>query len=47
MTAAATRPVMELRPAVKDVRCPAELMHAYMVLSLLAVRTGGPGAARS
>ena len=27
---------MELRPGLKDVRRPAELMHAYIVLSLLA-----------
>ena len=31
----ATLPVMELRPGLKDVRRPAELMHAYIVLSLL------------
>ena len=31
---------MELRPGPKDVRRPAELMHAYIVLSLLAgIRT--------
>jgi integrase len=36
MTAAATLPVMELRPGLKDVRRPAELMHAYITLSLLA-----------
>jgi integrase len=35
MTAAATLPVMALRPGLKDVRRPAELMHAYVVLSLL------------
>ena len=35
MTAAATLPVMELRPGLKDVRRPAELMHSYIVLSLL------------
>ena len=35
ITAAATLPVMELRPGLKDVRRPAELMHAYIVLSLL------------
>jgi integrase len=35
MTAAATLPVMELRPGLKDVRRPAELMHAYITLSLL------------
>ena len=34
-TAAATLPVMELRPGLKDVRRPAELMHAYITLSLL------------
>src|SRR5690348_12345376 len=40
MTAAATLPVMELRPGLKDVRRPAELMHAYIMLSLLAgIRT--------
>jgi hypothetical protein len=40
ITAARTLPVMELRPGLKDVRRPAELMHAYIVLSLLAgVRT--------
>src|SRR5256884_1588274 len=33
--AAATLPVMELRPGLKDVRRPAELMHAYITLSLL------------
>ena len=36
ITAAETLPVMELRPGLKDVRRPAELMHAYIVLSLLA-----------
>jgi len=36
MTAAATLPVMELHPGLKDVRRPAELMHAYITLSLLA-----------
>ena len=31
---------MELRPDLKDVRRPAALMHAYIVLSLLAgIRT--------
>ena len=35
MNAARTLPVMELRPGLKDVRRPAELMHAYIVLSLL------------
>ena len=35
ITAAATLPVMELRPGLKDVRRPAELMHAYITLSLL------------
>jgi integrase len=40
IAAAATLPVMELRPGLKDVRRPAELMHAYIVLSLLAgIRT--------
>jgi len=36
ITAARTLPVMELRPGLKDVRRPAELMHAYIVLSLLS-----------
>ena len=35
ITAARTLPVMELRPGLKDVRRPAELMHAYITLSLL------------
>ena len=35
ITAAETLPVMELRPGLKDVRRPATLMHAYIVLSLL------------
>jgi integrase len=40
ITAASTLPLMELRPGLKDVRRPAELMHAYIVLSLLAgIRT--------
>ena len=40
ITAAETLPVMELRPGLKDVRLPAELMHAYIVLSLLTgIRT--------
>src|SRR6476661_1856746 len=40
ITAAATLPVMELRPGLKDVRRPAELMHAYITLSLLTgIRT--------
>jgi integrase len=40
ITAAATLPMMELRPGLKDVRRPAELMHAYITLSLLAgIRT--------
>ena len=40
IAAARTLPVMELRPGLKDVRRPAELMHAYIVLSLLAgIRT--------
>jgi integrase len=40
ITAARTLPVLELRPGLKDVRRPAELMHAYIVLSLLTgIRT--------
>jgi integrase len=40
ITTAKTLPVMELRPGLKDVRRPAELMHAYIVLSLLCgIRT--------
>ena len=40
ITAARTLPVTELRPGLKDVRRPATLMHAYIVLSLLAgIRT--------
>ena len=40
ITAARTLPVLELRPGLKDVRRPAALMHAYIVLSLLAgIRT--------
>jgi integrase len=40
ITAARALPVMELRPGLKDVRRPAELMYAYIVLSLLVgVRT--------
>jgi integrase len=40
ITAAKTLPVMELQPGLKDVRRPAELMYAYIVLSLLVgVRT--------
>ena len=35
ITAAETLPVLELRPGLKDVRRPAELMYAYIVLSLL------------
>src|SRR6266496_3810022 len=35
IAAARILPVMELRPGLKDVRRPAELMHAYIVLSLL------------
>src|SRR5712675_2290310 len=35
IAAAATLPVMELRPGLKDVRRPAELMHAYITLGLL------------
>jgi integrase len=40
ITAARTLPVGELHPGLKDVRRPAELMYAYIVLSLLVgVRT--------
>ena len=40
ITAARTLPVMELRPGLKDVRRPAALMRAYIVLSLLCgIRT--------
>src|SRR5215475_9734576 len=40
ITAARTLPVMELRPGLKDVRRPAELMRAYIALSLLTgIRT--------
>jgi integrase len=40
ITAAETLPVMELRPGLKDVRRPAALMYAYIILSLLVgVRT--------
>jgi integrase len=40
ITTARTLPVMELRPGLKDVRRPAELMHAYIGLSLLTgIRT--------
>jgi len=40
ITAAKTLPVLELRPGLKDVRRPAALMHAYIVLSLLCgIRT--------
>jgi integrase len=40
ITAARTLPVMELHPGLKDVRRPATLMHAYIVLSLLVgIRT--------
>ena len=40
ITAAWTLPALELRPGLKDVRRPAVLMHAYIVLSLLVgVRT--------
>ena len=35
ITAARTLPVTELRPGLKDVRRPADLMHAYITLSLL------------
>ena len=47
ITAARTLPVMELRPGLKDVRRPAALMYAYIVLSLLAgVRTEEASALR-
>ena len=36
IAAARTLPVIELRPGLKDVRRPAGLMYAYIVLSLLA-----------
>jgi integrase len=40
IAAARTLPVVELHPGLKDVRRPAALMHAYIVLSLLVgVRT--------
>jgi integrase len=40
ITTSRTLPVLELRPGLKDVRRPAELMHAYIVLSLLTgIRT--------
>jgi integrase len=40
IAAARTLPVMELRPGLKDVRRPAALMYAYIVLSLLCgIRT--------
>src|SRR5689334_19585336 len=40
VTIARTLPVLELRPGLKDVRRPATLMHAYIVLSLLTgIRT--------
>lgn len=40
ITAARTLPAIELHPGLKDVRRPAALMHAYIVLSLLVgVRT--------
>ena len=40
ITAARTLPVLELRPGLKDVRRPAELMYAYITLSLLCgIRT--------
>jgi integrase len=40
IAAAETLPVLELRPGLKDVRRPAALMHAYIVLSLLCgIRT--------
>src|SRR5215470_13373791 len=40
ITTARALPVLELRPGLKDVRRPAALMHAYIVLSLLTgIRT--------
>jgi integrase len=40
ISAAKTLPAMELHPGLKDVRRPATLMHAYIVLSLLVgIRT--------
>jgi integrase len=40
ITTARALPALELRPGLKDVRRPAELMHAYITLSLLTgVRT--------
>jgi integrase len=40
ITAARTLPMVELHPGLKDVRRPAELMYAYIVLSLLVgIRT--------
>jgi integrase len=40
IAAARTLPVMEMHPGLKDVRRSAELMHAYIVLSLLVgIRT--------
>jgi integrase len=40
IAAARTLPALELRPGLKDVRRPAELLYAYIVLSLLVgVRT--------
>ncbi len=40
ITTARTLPVMELRPGLNDVRRPASLMHAYVVLSLgVGIRT--------
>jgi len=40
ITTAKSLPVIELHPGLKDVRRPASLMHAYIVLSLLAgIRT--------
>jgi integrase len=40
IAAAQTLPVIEIHPGLKDVRRPAELMHAYIVLSLLlGIRT--------
>jgi hypothetical protein len=47
IAAAETLPVMELRPGLKDVRRPAALMYAYIVLSpaVRAPHRRGPGPA--
>ena len=45
IAAAQTLPVMELRPGLKDVRRPAALMYAYIVLADRDPHRGGPGAA--